>query len=294
MTEDAARADLLLAERFEAHRRHLRAVAQRLLGSADEADDAVQEAWLRLQRTGAAGVDNLGAWLTAVVGRICLDELRRRAARREESLEARGSDPGGGREPEAEAVLVDAVGGALLVVLDTLAPPERLAFVLHDLFAVPFDEVAVVLDRTPAAARQLASRARRRVRDAAPGATAVADAGRRREVVQAFLAAARGGDLTRLLAVLDPDVVVRADAPVAALGGVDRLDGRDAVARAFLGEAHAARAALVDGVPGAVVVSAGRVRAALEFTVSGGRVIAVEVVSDPVAVVALDVVLLEH
>jgi RNA polymerase sigma-70 factor (ECF subfamily) len=205
VTEDAARADLLLAEQFQACRAHLRAVAHRMLGSTDEADDAVQEAWLRLQRTGSTGVDNLGGWLTTVVGRVCLDMLRRRGARREEPLELHPSDPAGGPEPEREAVLADSVGLALLVVLDTLTPPERVAFVLHDLFAVPFDDVAAVLDRSPAAARQLASRARRRVHGArlrTPPARRTP--GRRREVVQAFLAAAREGDFAGLLAVLDP------------------------------------------------------------------------------------------
>src|ERR671921_2280377 len=168
MSEDAVRAELLLAEQFETHRAHLRAVAQRVLGSRDEADDAVQEAWLRLHRHGTTGVDNLGGWLTTVVGRVCLDLLRRRGVRREEPLEWHPSDPGGGPEPEHEAVLADSVGLALLVVLDTLTPPERLAFVLHDLFAVPFDDVAAVLDRSPAATRQLASRARRRAHGADP------------------------------------------------------------------------------------------------------------------------------
>jgi RNA polymerase sigma factor (sigma-70 family) len=293
VTEDAARADLLLAEQFQACRAHLRAVAHRMLGSTDEADDAVQEAWLRLQRTGSTGVDNLGGWLTTVVGRVCLDMLRRRGARREEPLELHPADPAGGPEPEREAVLADSVGLALLVVLDTLTPPERVAFVLHDLFAVPFDDVAAVLDRSPAAARQLASRARRRVRSAAPDAAGPADAGRRREVVQAFLAAAREGDFAGLLAVLDPDVVLRADAAVPVLGGLERLSGDEAVARAFLGKAQAARAALLDGAPGAVFAADGRLRGALEFVVSGGRITAVDVVSDPVVLAALDVVLLD-
>ena len=293
MTEDAARADLLLAEQFQACRAHLRAVAHRMLGSTDEADDAVQEAWLRLQRTGSTGVDNLGCWLTTVVGRVCLDMLRRRGARREEPLELHPSDPAGGPEPEREAVLADSVGLALLVVLDTLTPPERVSFVLHDLFAVPFADVAAVLDRSPAAARQLASRARRRVRSAAPDAAGPADARRRREVVQAFLAAAREGDFAGLLAVLDPDVVLRADAAVPVLGGLERLSGDEAVARAFLGKAQAARAALLDGAPGAVFAADGRLRGALEFVVSGGRITAVDVVSDPVVLAALDVVLLD-
>jgi RNA polymerase sigma factor (sigma-70 family) len=292
--EDAAAPDQLLAERFEAYRPHLLSVAYRVLGAGGEAQDAVQEAWLRLQRDGASGVENLGGWLTTVVGRVCLDMLRRRAARREEPLDQHVTDIGGGLEPETEAVLADSVGLALLVVLDTLTPPERLAFVLHDLFAVPFVEVAAVLDRSPAAARQLASRARRRVRGAGTAASAPPDAGRRREVVLAFLTAARGGDFAGLLAVLDPDVVVRADTVVPALGGVDRLSGREEVARAFLGKAQAARAALVDGAPGAVFLPDDRVRAALEFVVSDGRITAVEVVSDPVVVQALDVVVLER
>jgi RNA polymerase sigma factor (sigma-70 family) len=290
---EAAAPDRLLAERFEAHRTHLLAVAHRVLGDAAEAQDAVQEAWLRLQRTGAADVDNLGGWLTTVVGRVCLDMLRRRAVRREEPLDRDVPDADGGPEPETEAVLAESVGLALSVVLDTLTPPERLAFVLHDLFAVPFEEVAVVLDRSPAAARQLASRARRRVRDATPGTAGPADAARRRAVVRAFLAAARGGDLGGLLAVLDPDVVLRADAVVPALGGVERLRGREEVARAFLGKAQAARAALVDEAPGAVFAAGGRVRAALEFVVVDGRITAVEVVSDPQVVQALAVVPLE-
>src|SRR5919107_5151679 len=228
MSDGSEGAEQLLAEQFEACRGHLRAVAYRMLGSADEADDAVQEAWLRLQRTGSTGVDNLGGWLTTVVGRVCLDVLRRRAARREEPLELRPSDPGGGPEPEHEAVLADSVGLALLVVLDTLTPPERLAFVLHDLFAVPFDDVAAVPDRSPAATRQLASRARHRVQNAAPGAAGPTDAGRRQEVVQAFLAAARNGDFAELLVVLDPHVVLRGGAAVPALGGLQRLSGPQA------------------------------------------------------------------
>ncbi|WP_040338580.1 sigma-70 family RNA polymerase sigma factor [Candidatus Blastococcus massiliensis] len=301
MSEDAAAPDQLLAEQFEAHRAHLLAVARRVLGAGGEAQDAVQEAWLRLQRTGAGDVENLGGWLTTVVGRVCVDMLRRRAARREEPVGLHAPDADGGSEPETEAVLADSVGLALLVVLDTLTPPERLAFVLHDLFAVPFGEVAEILDRSPVAVRQLASRARRRVREAAPGAAGPGaagpgaagpgDVGRRHEVVRAFLAAARGGDLAGLLAVLDPEVVLRADAPVAALGGIRRLGGREEVARSFLGKAQAALPALVDGAPGAVFVPDGRVRAALEFVVTDGRITAVEVVSDPVVVQGLDVVL---
>ena len=291
MDEGAAGAQPL-AEQFEAHRAHLRAVAHRMLGSAEEADDAVQEAWLRLQRHGSTDVANLGGWLTTVVGRVCLDVLRRRRARREEPLDLHAPNLEGGPEPEHEAELADSVGLALLVVLDTLTPPERLAFVLHDLFAVPFDEVAAVLDRTPAAARQLASRARRRVQGVPAGADPT-DARRRQEVVQAFLAAARGGDFAGLLAVLDPDVVLRADAAVPDLGGLQRLSGDQAIARAFLGKARATRAALLDGAPGAVFLLGGRLRGALEFVVSGGRITAVDVVFDPLVLDALDVVLLE-
>lgn len=293
MDEDSAGSDQVLAEQFEVHRAHLLAVAYRVLGAGGDAQDAVQEAWLRLQRAGPGGVENLGGWLTTVVGRVCLDMLRRRAARREEPLDLREPpDLGGGPEPETEAVLAESVGLALLVVLDTLTPPERLAFVLHDLFAVPFEEIAAVLDRSPAATRQLASRARRRVTGTGPGAAGAADAGRRQEVVRAFLAAARGGDFAGLLAVLDPDVVLRADAAVPALGRVDRLTGREDVARAFLGKTQAALPALVDGAPGAVFAPDGRVRAALEFVVAGGLITAVAVVSDPEVVRALDVVLL--
>lgn len=294
MSGEAVAGDQRLAEEFEAHRAHLLAVAQRVLGPGGEAQDAVQEAWLRLQRTGTGGIDNLGGWLTTVVARICLDVLRRRATRREEPWELHDPETAGGPEPETEAVLADSVGRALHVVLDVLTPPERLAFVLHDIFAVPFDEVAAVLGRSTNAARQLASRARHRVRDAAPGTAGPVDAGRRREVVLAFLAAARGGDLGGLLAVLDPEVVLRADAPVAALGRVDRLAGRDAVAHAFLGKTQAARGAVVDGAPGAVFVGSGGVRAAIEFVVADGAITAIEVVSDPDVVRTLEVVPLEE
>lgn len=293
MSGEAAAQGPALAEEFEAHRAHLLAVAHRLLGPGGEAQDAVQEAWLRLHRTGPEGIDNLGGWLTTVVARVCLDVLRRRATRREEPLELHVVETAGGPDPETEAVLAESVGLALLVVLDVLTPPERLAFVLHDLFAVPFDEVAAVLGRSTNSARQLASRARRRVRGAAPGTTGPVDAGRRQEVVLAFLSAARGGDLAGLLAVLDPDVVLRADAAVPALGRVDRLAGREEVARAFLGKAQAARAAVVDGAPGAVFVVDGRVRAALEFVVVDGAIAAVEVVSEPDVVRTLEVVHVE-
>ena len=227
-----------LAERFEANRTHLRAVAYRMLGSLSEADDAVQEAWLRLSRSDTSGVENLGGWLTTVVARVCLDMLRSRKSRREEPLDAHVPEPIVSREdgidPEHEALLADSVGLALLVVLETLAPAERLAFVLHDMFAVPFDEIAPIVGRSPTAARQLASRARRRVQGAAT--VPDADLTRQREVVDAFLAASRGGDFDALLAVLDPDVVLRADRAAVPAGASREVRGAAAVAeQALLG-----------------------------------------------------------
>jgi len=274
-----------LAERFEEHRTHLHAVAYRMLGSATEADDALQEAWLRLSRSDADAVANLGGWLTTVVGRICLDLLRARRARREEPLGGGLPEPvvvraGDGGDPEHEALIADSVGLALLTVLDTLTPPERLAFVLHDMFAVPFDEIAGIAGRTPAATRQLASRARRRVRGAAPS-TAV-DLARQREVVDAFLAASRAGDFDALLAVLDPGVVFQVDTgPVSPAP----VSGAGAVARTILARgaplAPLARPAIVNGAAGAVVVRDGRVRSVAGFTVAAGRIVAIEVVADP-------------
>ena len=282
-----------LAERFEAHRSHLRAVAYRMLGSPSEADDAVQEAWLRLSRSGADGVENLSGWLTTVVGRVCLDMLRSRTSRREESLDAHV--PVVTREdevdPEHEALMADSVGSALLVVLDTLAPAERLAFVLHDMFGVPFEEIAPIVGRSPAAARQLASRARRRVRGAT--ASSEADLARRREVVEAFLAASRRGDFEALLAVLDPDVVLRADGAAARLGATAEVRGAAAVAETFSGRARAARPALVDGVPGLVWAAGGRPRVVFGFTITDGRIVEIEMVADPERIGQLDLSLLE-
>ena len=262
-----------LAERFEARRPQLRAVAYRMLGSFAEADDAVQEAWLRLSRAEVRGIGNLGGWLTTVVGRVCLDMLRSRASRREDPLEPdRQSVPVAG--PEQDALLADSVGVALLVVLQTLSPAERLTFVLHDLFAVPFEEVATVLDRTPAAARQLASRARRRVRGAE---VPDVDLRRQRAVVDAFLAAARDGDFEGLLKVLDPDVVARAENWV--------NEGAEAVARGAASFAHAARrarTALVGGLPGVVVLDVeGRPERALAFTVVRDRIAVIEFFTEP-------------
>jgi RNA polymerase sigma factor (sigma-70 family) len=276
----------VLAQRFEDSRPHLAAVAYRMLGSRAEADDAVQEAWLRLARSDVDGVDNLRGWLTTVVSRVCLDMLRSRTSRREEPLavdERTAQEPG----PEGEAVLADSVGAALLVVLDTLAPAERLAFVLHDLFAMPFDEIGAVLGRSPAAARQLASRARRRLQGAGPDDDA--EPARRREVVAAFLAASRGGDFAALLALLDPDAVVRADAAAVVAGAEAEVRGAAAVAETFSGRAKAARLALLDGEPGLVWSHRGEVRMAFAFAVVDGRVTDIELISDPTRLAAMGV-----
>jgi RNA polymerase sigma factor (sigma-70 family) len=286
-----------LAKRFEEDRTHLRAVAYRMLGSVSEADDAVQETWLRLSRSEAAEVENLRAWLTTVVARVCLDMLRSRRARREEPLGPYVPDPivshEDGADPEHEALLADSVGLALLVVLETLPPAERLAFVLHDMFAVPFDEIAPIVDRSPAAARQLASRARRRVRGATP--TPDADRGRQREVVDAFLAAARGGDFDALLEVLDPDVVLRVD-PGALRPGVSReVRGAPAVAeqvRTFARLARFAQPALVNGAAGFVVARRGRPLTVAGFTVAGGRIVEIDLLADPDRLRRLDLTVL--
>lgn len=295
--------EIWLTETFESSRSHLRAVAYRMLGSVSEADDAVQEAWLRLRRADTGEVDNIGGWLTTVVSRVCLDMLRSRSSRREE-LPGDITDVPAGHvaraDPEGEALLADSIGPALLAVLDTLSPPERLAFVLHDVFAVPFDEIAPIVDRSPAAARQLASRARRRVRgaDAATG-----DPARRTEVVGAFIAAARDGDFDGLLRLLDPDVVLRADVTAVeaanarqALGAptLSRLvRGAPEVARAFAGRARTARPVLVDGNPGAVWAPDGRPQAVFDFTIVDGRVVAVDLIADPVLLDQLEITFLD-
>jgi RNA polymerase sigma-70 factor, ECF subfamily len=333
----------VLAQRFEDSRPHLAAVAYRMLGSRAEADDAVQEAWLRLARSDVDGVDNLRGWLTTVVSRVCLDMLRSRTSRREDPLtdDERVAPEAG---PEGEAVLADSVGAALLVVLDTLPPAERLAFVLHDLFAMPFDEIGTVLGRSSAAARQLASRARRRVQGvgadepdpdvagggvgsggraaddgrvaggaAAParaggaargaaggvvdpaaaggGAAGVTPdpAGRRREVVTAFLTASRGGDFTALLELLDPEAVVLADAAAVIAGAEAEVRGAAAVAATFVGRAKAARLALLDGEPGLIWTHRGEVRMAFAFTVLDGRVAGIELIADPTRIAAMGV-----
>jgi RNA polymerase sigma-70 factor (ECF subfamily) len=283
----------MLAARFEAERARLRAVAYRMLGSATEAEDAVQEAWLRLSRSDASVVENLAGWLTTVVARVSLDMLRSRKARSEEPLEVGAPGPiataEASADPEREAALADSVGLALLVVLETLAPPERLAFVLHDLFAVSFEEIAPIVGRSPAAARQLASRARRRVQ----GAAAVPDVEltRQRVVVAAFLAAMRGGDFEALVAVLDPDVEIRTDAfasptrqATTARGAREWAKGAIVAARG----AKAARAMLVDGEMGVVVAPAGRIFRVLRFSFAGDKIARVEVIGDPARLHALE------
>jgi RNA polymerase sigma-70 factor (ECF subfamily) len=291
-----------LAEQFEENRSHLRAVAYRMLGSRSEADDAVQESWLRLSRSGANGIENLPGWLTTVVARVCLDMLRSRTSRREESLDsgvpASIADRAKESDPEQEALLADSVGLALLVVLETLAPAERLAFVLHDMFAVPFDEIAPIVERSPAAARQLASRARRRVHGLGEKERAAtvptATFNRQREVVDAFLAAARGGDFTALLAVLDPDVVLRVDRFGVPAGTPTEILGAAAVARrAMVGGARAARPALVNGAVGVVVAPRGRLLLVLDFTVAQGKIVAIDAISDPERFRNLDLAVLD-
>ena len=277
--------DDVLAARFEAHRDRLTAVASRLLGSRAEAEDAVQEAWLRVSRAGTAEVENLGGWLTTVVARVALNQLRARANRREDPLDdAPPARLHAVADPAEEAVLADSVGLALLVVLDQLAPAERLAFVLHDLFDVPFDEIAPIVDRSPAAARQLASRARRRVRGAElPDATE-----RRREVVAAFLDAARNGEFSALLELLHPEAVLRSDAVATRMGSEAEVRGATAVTRFLSGRARAARLVLVDGVPGAVWSLRGTPQVVFAFTIEDGVVTAIDLLAAPETLAGLD------
>ena len=281
-----------LAERFEENRPHLRAVAYRMLGSSAEADDAVQETWLRLSRAGVGGVENLGGWLTTIVARVSLNMLRSRTLRREEPMDppATGQPvaPPNGTDPEHEAVLADSVGLALLVVLDTLTPAERLAFVLHDMFAVPFEEIAPIVERSPVATRQLASRARRRVQEAGPG-DPPGEISRRREVVAAFLAASREGDFDALLTMLDPDIVLRADTAAAQMGADAEAIGPRAVAGIFSGRAKALRPALIDGAPGAVWTHRGETRVVFAFTFTGGTITAIEQIADPERIARFEV-----
>jgi RNA polymerase sigma factor (sigma-70 family) len=284
-----------LAEQFEPHRDHLKAVAYRMLGSLDEADDAVQEAWLRFSRANSDNLDNLRGWLTVVVARICLDMLRSRKARREDPLEDEVTEPFPSTAPEAEALLADSVGVALLVILNTLAPVERTAFVLHDIFDVPFDEIALIVSRSTIAARQLASRARRRVQGA--GITRGSEFARQREVVEAFLAASRAGDFEALLAVLDPDVIMRADRAAVPEGRPRKIHGaRTVVERALLvstQRAPFAQAVLVNGAAGVVVAPRGHLLSVMTFKVAGKKIVEINIVADPVSIHQLALSLLD-
>ncbi|HEV3154238.1 MAG TPA: sigma-70 family RNA polymerase sigma factor [Candidatus Baltobacteraceae bacterium] len=283
-----------LAERFEAARPRLQRIALRMLGSAAESDDALQESWLRISRADVSGVVNFDGWLTTVVARVCLDTLKRRESRREDFTP---DDPrhdivaiAPGERPEEEAVLTDSIGVALLILLDALPPAERVAFVLHDMFDVPFDDVAAVVGKSPEAARQLASRGRRRVRGASAGRDVVTQ--RHDELVRAFLQASRSGNFSALLALLDPAATLRGDSAVVAMGGAeywqagnleDGIRGAEAVARTFLGRARAAIPAFIDGRPGAVWAHAGQIRVAFRFTILGDRIGAIDLVADPLA-----------
>jgi RNA polymerase sigma factor (sigma-70 family) len=286
-----------LAERFEEHRSHLRAVGYRMLGSLTEADDAVQEAWIRLSRADTSDVENLGGWLTTVVARVCLNMLRSRKGRREDPMDVYVPDPilgpADGNDPEHEALLADSVGLALLIVLETLPPAERLAFVLHDMFAMPFDEIAPIVDRSATATRQLASRARRRVH-AAPAPDA--DLGRQREVVDAFLAASRHGDFEALLAVLDPDVVLRADIGAVSVETPGEVRGAaNVAARAltFSRFAQLGRPALVNGALGIVTVRDGRPVSIMGFTITDGRIVEIDILADPARLRHIDLARLD-
>lgn len=306
---------VLAAERFEEHRTHLRAVAYRMLGSVTEADDALQEAWLRVGRADTSGVENLAGWLTTVVARVCLNMLRTRERQREESLDMHldvhldvhldastgirlnGAvvGPADGRDPEEEAVLADSVGVALLVVLDTLAPAERLAFVLHDMFAVPFDEIGPMLERSPAAVRQLASRARRRVKGASP--LPEADLARRHRVVDAFLAATRGGNFDALVALLHPDVVLHADKAVIPTPEPVVVRGAHTVAKgamAATGRAAFTGVALVDGTVGLAMAPHGRLSVVLAFTITDGLITEIDVIAEPERLGRLEIAVLDN
>jgi RNA polymerase sigma-70 factor (ECF subfamily) len=288
--------DAWLTEQFEASRPRLRALAYRMLGSHAEADDAVQEAWVRLTRTDPERIENIGGLLTTVIGRVCLDRLRSRRSRREEPIDApfpddvAGPIPVGG-DPADEAVLAESVGAALLVVLDLLAPAERVAFVLHDVFAVPFDEIADILGRSPDATRQLASRARRRLQGSTP--TSAVDVVRQRRVVDAFLRAARGGDFDALMNVLDPDVALVPDAAAVGMGSLRETHGREAVATMLSGGAQGARLAIVDGLAGFVWAPGGQVRGVVEFTIRDDVIVAINVTGNDERIGELDIVTLD-
>jgi RNA polymerase sigma factor (sigma-70 family) len=286
--------NIWMTEQFEAHRTHLQAVAYRMLGSLSEADDAVQESWLRLHRSNTSDIENMGGWLTTVVSRVCLDMLRSRKSRREEPMVATVPEPimsrEDGSDPEHEALLAESVGLALLVVLGNLKPAERITFVLHDIFALPFEEIAPIVGRSQAAARQLASRARRRVQ----GEVTVSDADltRQRELVNAFLAASRAGDFNALLTVLDPDVVLRYDREAMSAGALSEIRGAQAVAKQVAGRAHAARPALVNGSLGIVVAPRGELLFVLALAFTDGKIAQFDLISDPSRLRQLDLAIL--
>jgi RNA polymerase sigma factor (sigma-70 family) len=284
-----------LALRFEENRSRLRAVAWRMLGSQGEAEDAVQETWLRVSRAGAGDVENLAGWLTTVTARVCLNMLESRRSRREEPADDQPPEPGweqqDGQTPEEQVLLADSIGEALLVVLHALAPAERVAFVLHDIFAVPFEEIAPIVDRTPAAARQLASRARRRIQGTPPGAPA-AGKRRQREVVAAFLAASQCGDFAALLELLDPGVLYRSDEAGVRMGSPATARGPAEVARIFSGRAQAAQLAVIDGAPGLVWAGGGKLRTVFTFTLAGGKITGINLAADRDHLGRLDVTIL--
>lgn len=275
-----------LAEEFEAHRTHLRVVAYRLLGSVHEADDAIQEAWLRLSRSEPDEVDNLGGWLTTAVSRICLDQMRSRTSRREDALDDSTPLPGAELRPEDEMVLADSVGVAMLVVLERCSPAERLSFVLHDMFGLPFEEIATITGRSTAAVRQLASRGRRKAQDSEHSPEG--DRATQHRVVDAFLTASRGGDFAGLLDLLDPGAVIRSDAAAVRLGSQPKVDGAAAVAETFSGRAQGARLTLVDGYAGAAWKHRGVIRMVFAFSIEDGRITEIELLADPEVLASLD------
>jgi RNA polymerase sigma-70 factor (ECF subfamily) len=284
-----------LAEEFEEHRAHLKAVAYRMLGSMSDAEDAVQESWIRLSRTDSGALENLGGWLTTVVARVSLDMLRSRTSRREdpvaEVLTTSSAAGASGTQPEEAAMIADSLGPAMLVVLETLSPAERISFVLHDMFAVPFDEIAPIVGRSPAATRQLASRARHRVQGVDPAGAV--DHTRARRTVDAFLSASRNGDFGALLALLDPDVVLSADADAVRVGATDLVRGSGAVAETFSGRARTAQLALINGQPGAVWAAGGKPRVVFSFTVDDDKITGIELIANSTTLDELDLILLD-
>ena len=284
-----------LAEEFEEHRAHLKAVAYRMLGSMSDAEDAVQESWIRLSRTDSTALENLGGWLTTVVARVSLDMLRSRTSRREdpvaEVLTTSSAAGASGTQPEEAAMIADSLGPAMLVVLETLSPAERISFVLHDMFAVPFDEIAPIVGRSPAATRQLASRARHRVQGVDPAGAV--DHTRARRTVDAFLSASRNGDFGALLALLDPDVVLSADADAVRVGATDLVRGSRAVAETFSGRARTAQLALINGQPGAVWAAGGKPRVVFSFTVDDDKITGIELIANSTTLDELDLILLD-